>query len=117
MSSTRFQDTKTMYNNCVSNGLAMNNPKTKLITITEKAMAPHSSTLAWKIPWTEEPGRLIYMSINKNKYLGINLTTEVQDSYSKKNCKTLANNERKNAMDDKISCYESKDLIRLVIMA
>ena len=24
----------------------------------EKAMAPHSSTLAWKIQWTEEPGRL-----------------------------------------------------------
>ena len=24
----------------------------------EKAMAPHSSTLAWKIPWTEEPGGL-----------------------------------------------------------
>ena len=24
----------------------------------EKAMAPRSSTLAWKIPWTEEPGRL-----------------------------------------------------------
>ena len=24
----------------------------------EKAMAPHSSPLAWKIPWTEEPGRL-----------------------------------------------------------
>ena len=24
----------------------------------EKAMAPHSSTLAWKIAWTEEPGRL-----------------------------------------------------------
>ena len=29
-----------------------------LSTLTEKAMAPHSSTLAWKIPWTEEPGRL-----------------------------------------------------------
>ena len=27
-------------------------------TLLEKAMAPHSSTLAWKIPWTEEPGRL-----------------------------------------------------------
>ena len=26
--------------------------------ILEKAMAPHSSTLAWKIPWTEEPGGL-----------------------------------------------------------
>ena len=25
---------------------------------TEKAMARHSSTLAWKIPWTEEPGGL-----------------------------------------------------------
>ena len=24
----------------------------------EKAVAPHSSTLAWKIPWTEEPGGL-----------------------------------------------------------
>ena len=25
---------------------------------SEKAMAPHSSTRAWKIPWTEEPGAL-----------------------------------------------------------
>ena len=28
------------------------------VVTTEKAMAPRSSTLAWKIPWTEEPGRL-----------------------------------------------------------
>ena len=28
------------------------------IYISEKAMAPHSSTLAWKIPWMEEPGGL-----------------------------------------------------------
>ena len=28
-----------------------------------KAMAPHSSTLAWKIPWTEEPGRLQSMGL------------------------------------------------------
>ena len=26
-------------------------------------MAPHSSTLAWKIPWTEEPGRLQSMRL------------------------------------------------------
>ena len=26
--------------------------------VMEKAMAPHSSTLTWKIPWMEEPGRL-----------------------------------------------------------
>ena len=28
------------------------------VFISEKAMTPHSSTFAWKIPWTEEPGRL-----------------------------------------------------------
>ena len=28
---------------------------------SEKAMAPHSSTLAWKIPWMEEPGGLQFM--------------------------------------------------------
>ena len=31
----------------------------------EKAMAPHSSTLAWKIPWTEEPSRLQSMGLRK----------------------------------------------------
>ena len=31
--------------------------------LVEKAMAPHSSTLAWKIPWTEEPGRLQYKGV------------------------------------------------------
>ena len=29
----------------------------------EKAMAPHSSTLAWKIPWTQEPGGLQSMRL------------------------------------------------------
>ena len=29
---------------------------------SEKAMAPHSSTLAWKIPWMEEPGGLQSMA-------------------------------------------------------
>ena len=29
-----------------------------LSTHLEKAMAPHSSTLAWKIPWMEQPGGL-----------------------------------------------------------
>ena len=32
--------------------------KVHLVKATEKAMAPHCSTLAWKIPWTEEPGGL-----------------------------------------------------------
>ena len=29
-----------------------------LAAVAEKVMATHSSTLAWKIPWMEEPGRL-----------------------------------------------------------
>ena len=35
-----------------------NGIETCKIMKSEKAMAPHSSTLAWKIPWTEEPVRL-----------------------------------------------------------
>ena len=32
--------------------------KVMYVFLSENAMAPDSSTLAWKIPWTEEPGRL-----------------------------------------------------------
>ena len=32
-------------------------------------MAPHSSTLAWKIPWMEEPGRLESMVVSKSQTL------------------------------------------------
>ena len=33
----------------------------------EKEMAIHSSTIAWKIPWTEEPGRLQSMGSQKSQ--------------------------------------------------
>ena len=33
----------------------------------EKGMATHSSTLAWTIPWTEEPGRLPSMGVAKSQ--------------------------------------------------
>ena len=36
----------------------MNDKIYNIIITSEKAMAPHSSTLAWKIPWMEEPGGL-----------------------------------------------------------
>ena len=32
-------------------------------------MAPHSSTLAWKIPWTQEPGRLQSMALQRVGHL------------------------------------------------
>ena len=34
----------------------------------EKAMATHSTTLAWKIPWTEEPGRLQSMGLQRVRH-------------------------------------------------
>ena len=33
----------------------------------EKEMAIHSSALAWKIPWTEEPGRLQSMGLQESQ--------------------------------------------------
>ena len=37
--------------------------------LLEKEMATHSSTLAWKIPWTEEPGRLESMGSRRVGHL------------------------------------------------
>ena len=34
----------------------------------EKKMATHSSSLAWKIPWTEEPGRLQSMGLQRVRH-------------------------------------------------
>ena len=49
-----------------------------LHTLTlEKAMAPHSSTLAWKIPWKEEPGRLQSMGS-----LGVDMTEQLHFHFS-----------------------------------
>ena len=36
--------------------------------LLEKEMAPHSSTLAWKIPWTEEFGRLQSMGSQRVRH-------------------------------------------------
>ena len=36
--------------------------------LLEEEIATHSSTLAWKIPWTEEPSRLQSMGSQKVKY-------------------------------------------------
>ena len=39
----------------------------QLVILLEKAMAPHSSTLAWKIPWTEEPGGLVVHGVARSR--------------------------------------------------
>ena len=36
--------------------------------LLDKEMATHSSILAWKIPWTEEPGRLQSMELQRVRH-------------------------------------------------
>ena len=40
----------------------------RAFTIMEKGMATHSSILAWRIPWTEEPGRLQSMGSQRVRH-------------------------------------------------
>ena len=46
-----------------NSGCVISRGLTSLHLCIEKAMAPHSFTLAWKIPWMEEPGRLQSMGL------------------------------------------------------
>ena len=58
----------------------------------EKAMAPHSSTLAWKIPWTEEHGRLQSMGslrVRHNWATSLSLSAFLSDQ-----CKEIEDNNR-----------------------
>ena len=43
--------------------------------LLEKGMATHSSILAWETPWTEEPGRLQFLGLQR---VGHNLATKQQ---------------------------------------
>jgi len=51
------------YNICVGFCHIMMWISHKYTNVSEKAMAPHSSTLAWKIPWMEEPCGLLSMGL------------------------------------------------------
>ena len=49
-----------------------------VLSVSEKAMAPHSSTLAWKNPWMEEPGGLRSMGslrVRHNRLTSLSLFT------------------------------------------
>ena len=47
----------------------------------EKEMATHSSTLAWEVPWTEEPDRLQSMGLQEP-----NMTEKLNNNKEKNNC-------------------------------
>ena len=53
-------------------------------------MAPHSSLLAWKIPWTEEPGRLQSMGSQGIGYdCSLSFTSWVRDTERLRKQKTI----------------------------
>ena len=52
-----------IFNSCIYIDIKLN-----LYIKVEEAMAPHSSALAWKIPWTEEPCRLQSMGSLRVRY-------------------------------------------------
>ena len=54
----RLQDSTRTKLRAFRTSKAVLRPSSELLRAREKAVAPHSSTLAWKIPWMEEPGRL-----------------------------------------------------------
>ena len=51
----------------------------------EKKMATHTSILAWRIPWTEEPGRLQFIGSQRSAHLNSNHTSSFSISKSLQN--------------------------------
>ena len=58
---------------------------------TEKAMAPHSSTLAWKIPWTAEPGGLWSMDTTERRHFDFSLSCIGEGNGNPLQCSCLEN--------------------------
>ena len=56
-------------------------------------MAPHSSTLAWKIPWTEEPGRLHSMGMLRvgHDFISLSLSCIGEGNGNPLQCSCLEN--------------------------
>ena len=52
----------------------------------EDGMATHSSTLVWKIPWTEEPGRLQFMGLQRVGHDWVTKHSTAQETYLEKYC-------------------------------
>ena len=66
----------------------------------EKEMATHSSTLAWKIPWTEEPGRLRSMGSQKVGHDWVTSLSAIMKLRKQKN-NLLAGKRSSNSKDNK----------------
>ena len=72
----------------------------------EKEMATHSSTLAWRIPWREEPGRLQSMGSQRD---GHDWATSLQSLVNPLHCVTYINSEFWFSYLLKYDCKDYKD--------
>ena len=72
--------------------------------LLEKAMATHSSILAWKIPWTEEPGRLQSMGSQR---VGHNWATSLQREF-----RVESRNESPRALEKLAQVFRWLDIFR-----
>ena len=61
-----------------------------LASFLEKAMAPHSSTLAWKIPWMQEPGRLQSVGSLRIRHDVWNIITDLKAILKKRKTVSLS---------------------------
>ena len=55
-------------------------------------MAPHSSTVAWKIPWMEEPGRATVHGVAKSRTRLSNCTYLLKTGETRRTSKPLTHN-------------------------
>ena len=56
---------------CIVHGVRKESDTTEQLSLLEKEIAPHSSTLAWKIPRMEEPGGLQSMGSQSQTRLSV----------------------------------------------
>ena len=52
----------------VKNPPAMQETEETRVGFPKEEIATHSSSLAWRIPWTKEPGRLQYMALQRIRH-------------------------------------------------
>ena len=78
----------------------------------EKETATHSSTLAWKIPWTEEPGRLQSMGLQRVRHNWTTSLSFFQDFSGGSICRYSGNSNRtRHIAQDMTEILQSHDKI------
>ena len=110
LSEVRIQDTQNTLNSSIGKEVI---PFINLAVLVEKAMASHSSTLAWKIPWMEKPRKLQSMgSLQVGRDWATSLSHNGEGNGNPLQCSCLENPRDGGALWAAVSGV-SQDLTRL----